>query len=125
MASATGPLEGASARTFRHGTLEGRDGRVSAYQPSPQCPSDCAGCDPHIGDAEILPRSARPLQGGSLVVASICYFLLPLAAALLGALLAGEGAIRQLAGAGSGLLLATASAVLIAEILCRRWSEDP
>jgi len=59
------------------------------------------------------------------VVASICYFLLPLAAALLGALLAGEGALRQLAGAGSGLLLATVTAVLVAGILQRRWREAP
>ena len=56
---------------------------------------------------------------------SICYFLLPLAVALIGALLAGEGALRQLAGAGGGLLAATVAAVLIAGILQRRWSEGP
>jgi hypothetical protein len=59
------------------------------------------------------------------VVAAICYFLLPLAAALIGALLVGEGALRQLAGAGGGLLAATVAAVLIAGILQRRWSEGP
>ena len=125
MASATGPLEGASDRNLSHGTLDGRDEPASAYRPSPQCPTDCTGCDPQIGDTEASLRSERSLQGGSLVVASICYFLLPLAAALLGALLAGEGALRQLAGAGSGLLVATVTAVLIAGILQRRWSGGP
>jgi hypothetical protein len=57
------------------------------------------------------------------VVASICYFLLPLAATLLGALLAGEGALLQLAGAASGLLAAIVTSILVARILRRRWSE--
>ena len=125
MASATGPLEGASAPNLSQRTLDGRDERASAYRPSPQCPTDCTGCDPQTGDTEASLHSERPLQGGSLVVASIGYFLLPLAAALLGALLAGEGALRQLAGAGSGLLVATVTAVLITRILQRRWSEGP
>ena len=123
MASATGPLEGASARNSRNGTPEGRDEPASVYRPSPQCPSECTGCDPQIGDTEALLRSERPLQGGGLVVASICYFLFPLAAALLGALLAGEGALLQLAGAASGLLAAIVTSILVARILRRRWSE--
>ncbi len=125
MASATGPLEGASARNLSHGTLDGRNERASLYQQSPKCPSDCTGCDPQVGDSEDDLRSERPLQGGSLVVASICFFLLPLAAALIGTLLAGEGPLRQLAGAGSGLLLASVITVLIAGMLRQRWSESP
>ena len=125
MASVTGPLEGASARSFRHGTPGGRGERASAYRPPPICPRDCTGCDPQFSDGEALLSSERPLRGGSLVVASIFYFLFPLAAALLGALLAGEGALRQLAGAGGGLLVATVTAILIAGILQRRSSEDP
>ncbi len=125
MASATGPPEGASARNLSHSTLAGREERASVYLPSPQCPIDCTGCEQQVGDSETLLGSERPLQGGSLVVAAICYFLLPLAAALIGALLVGEGALRQLAGAGGGLLAATVAAVLIAGILQRRWSEGP
>lgn len=125
MASAIGSREGASARNSRHGTLDGRNERVSAYRPSPQCPSECTGCDPLASDPEADLHSERPLQGGSLVVASLCYFLLPLVAALLGALLAGEGALRQLVGATGGLFGATVLAVWIARSLNRRWSEAP
>jgi hypothetical protein len=125
MASAVGPLEGASARNFQHGTPEGRDERVDTYRPSLQCPSECTGCDPRASDSETGIHSVPPLQGGSLVVASFCYFLLPLAAALLGAVLAGEGALRQLVGAGGGLLVAAVLAAWIAGSLKRHWPETP
>ncbi len=123
MASPTGPLEGTSTRSLRHGASNGRDRRASASFSSPLCPSDCTGCDPSTSATDTDLASERPLQGGALVVASIGYFLLPLAAALLGALLAGEGALRQLAGASTGLLAATVTAALVAGILRRRWPE--
>jgi len=66
-----------------------------------------------------------PLQGARLVVASFCYFLLPLAAALLGALLAGEGALHQLVGAGGGLLAAAVLAAWVAGSLKRHSPEIP
>jgi hypothetical protein len=125
MASIAGPLEGASAHNSPHGTPGGRDERAGAYRPSPQCPTACTGCDPQTGDTKAALDSERPLQGVSLVVASIGYFLLPLAAALLGAILAGEGPLRQLAGAGTGLLGATLIAALFSGIVQRHRSETP
>lgn len=83
------------------------------------------GCDPLGSDPGAVVDPEQPLQGASLVVASLCYFLLPLAAALLGALLAGEGALRQLVGAGGGLLIAAALAAWVAGSLKRRWPETP
>ena len=47
------------------------------------------------------------------------------AAALLGALLAGEGVLRQLIGGGGGLLGATVLAAWVAGSLKRRWPETP
>ena len=125
MASTAGPLDGASAHNSPHGTPGGRDERAGAYRPSPQCPSACTGCDPQTGDTKAALDSERPLQGVGLVAASIGYFLLPLAAALLGALLAGECPFRQLVGAGSGLLAATLIAALVSGIVQRRQSETP
>jgi len=123
MASPTGPLEGTSTRSLQNGASNGRDRRAGASFSPPPCPSDCTGCGPSTSATDTDLASERPLQGGALVVASIGYFLLPLAAALLGALLAGEGALRQLAGASTGLLAATVIAALVAGILRRRWPE--
>lgn len=125
MASAIGSREGASAHNSRQGTLDGRQDRVDASWAFPQCPGDCTGCDPLISDPEAGIHSERPLQGGSLVSASLFCFLLPLAAALIGSLLAGEGALRQLAGASGGLLSASILAAWIAGGLKRRWPEAP
>ena len=125
MASTAGPLEGASAHNSPHGTLGGRDDRAGTYRPSPQCPSACTGCDPKTGDTKAALDSERPLQGVGLVAASIGYFLLPLAAALLGALLAGEGPFLQLVGAGSGLLAATLIAALVSGFVQRQRSKTP
>lgn len=122
MASAAGPLEGASAHNSPHGTPGGRDERTGAYRPSPQCPSACTGCDPPTGDTKAPLDSDRPLQGVGLVAASIGYFLLPLAAALLGAILAGESPFRQLVGAGSGLLAAILIAALVTGFVQRQRS---
>ena len=107
MASTIGPLEGASANHLRHGTPEGRHERIDGGRPFPQCPVECTGCDP-------APASKRPLQGGALVLASILAFLLPLLAALTGALLAGDGSLRQLIGAAAGLIVASTLAALTA-----------
>ena len=125
MASAIGSREGVSARNSRHRTLDGRTDRVDSSRDFPQCPRECTGCDPLIGDPEAEIHSERPLQGGSLVGTSLICFLLPLAAALIGSLLAGEGALRQLAGASGGLLGASLLAAWVAGGLRRRWPGAP
>ena len=123
MASTIGPLEGASAHHPRHGTLEGRDERIVGGRPFPQCPVECTGCDPAPASADGFPSPKRPLQDGALVLASILAFLLPLLAALTGALLAGDGALRQLLGAAAGLIMASTLAALIAGGARRRPPE--
>jgi hypothetical protein len=123
MASTIGPLEGASAHHLRHGTLDGRDERVDGGRPFPQCPVECTGCDPAPASAGGFPSPKRPLQGGALVLASILAFLLPLLAALAGALLAGDGSLRQLVGAAGGLIMASTLIAVIAGGVRRSLSE--
>lgn len=126
MAIALGPLEGTSGRDVRRGTSdERRKERVDSDRFYSRCPTDCTGCDVGIRDAEARFLLERPLQGGNLVIASLCCFLIPLAAALVGALLAGEDAVLQLVGAAGGLLGTSVVAAWIAGRLRRRRRETP
>ena len=115
MAIAVGPVEGASVHDFRPDSSEvRRDERADGTRLYSRCPTDCTGCAARIRASEAPVPSERPLHGGSLIIASLCCFLIPLAAALVGALVAGEGAVRQLVGAASGLLSVTALTAWIA-----------
>lgn len=74
----------------------------------------CGGCglaNHCTGD----PAEARgPFRGISLVAASLLYFLVPAFLGLVGAVIAGDGALRQLLGGAAGLLLGVLIAIFAA-----------
>lgn len=72
----------------------------------------CGGCRRADLCAAASPGTRGPFRGASLVVASLAYFLAPAGLALLGAVLAGGDAVRQLLGGAVGLLLGMTGAAL-------------
>jgi hypothetical protein len=114
MAGATRPLEGAFARNERRGAFDRRSERAPGLSSSLSCPAECSGCPTPGSASEEDPDSQPPLEGWPLIVTSICCFLLPLAAALLGAAVSGKGGFWQLAGALGGLSLAATGAAWLA-----------
>lgn len=94
-------------------------GLESAGKESP-CQSACRKCDVPVGNDGAL---ANHPVGLGLVLAAAGTFLLPLATAVAGSVMAGGSDTRRLVGACAGLAVGLAAAILTAWV-SRRLSRD-
>ena len=89
----------------------------------PGCPGSCPACPE--GGQDAPPCKEGALSGWRLAAMAVLAFLLPLALAVVGAVLGGSDEVRQLAGAAIGLAVGVAIAVIGARWIRRAAKENP
>ena len=92
--------------------------RQTTAEPRPQCGDGCQKCAD--GRVEAAPGE---LAGRRLALSAAATFLLPLAGAIAGSVLAGRSGSAQLVGALAGLTAGVVLAILAARVLCRTRKE--
>ena len=85
--------------------------------------SACGGGCPKCGALNQCGQQPGGLTGWALVASSACAFLLPLAAATAGAVLAGAERTHQFYGAFGGLAAGLLAGVVAARLICRTAKE--
>ena len=91
--------------------------RMNELHPDKQirCDGQCSGCRPQAGTG---------LEGWRLVLLAAGTFLVPLAMALAGAILAGGNRPAQVIGASAGLAMGVTVAIAINRVLRRAAKEN-
>jgi positive regulator of sigma E activity len=94
------------------------------------CPGECPGCgaserDEKVGHSHEMPDQVEGgLTGWKLAAAAVGMFLVPLVAAIAGAVLAGEGNNRKFLGAVIGLAVGVTVAVLVTKVIRKKDKES-
>ncbi len=94
------------------------------------CPGECPGCgaseqDEKLGHSHDMPdQVGGGLTGWKLAAAAVGMFLLPLLAAIAGAVLAGEGNNQKFLGAVIGLAVGVFVAVLVTKVIRKKDKES-